>query len=55
MQDPIRKITNSKRAGSVAHMAEHLPGKHKALTSNSSTDKRNKNKQKVNLVIGVLP
>jgi hypothetical protein len=35
-QDCISKITNAKRAGSVAQVEEHLLNKCKALSSNSS-------------------
>jgi hypothetical protein len=31
--------TNTKRAGTVAHMVEYLPGKCEALNSNASTNK----------------
>jgi hypothetical protein len=35
--DPISKITNAKRAGGVAQRVEHLPSKHKALSSTPNT------------------
>jgi hypothetical protein len=44
MQDPTQKITNAKRAGDMAQVVERLSrvlSKHKALSSNSSTTKRN--------------
>jgi hypothetical protein len=44
------KITRVKTAGSVAQAAEHLPQKHEALNSNSSTVKKKK-KQKPGLAL----
>jgi hypothetical protein len=35
--DPISKITNTKRVGGVAQVADHLPSNCKALSSISST------------------
>jgi acid phosphatase family membrane protein YuiD len=35
-EDPISKITRRKRAGGICQTIEHLPCKHKALSSNSS-------------------
>jgi hypothetical protein len=37
-------MTKSKKAGSMAHVA-HLPGKSKALSSNSSTEKKEKEEE----------
>jgi hypothetical protein len=34
--DPTRTITKAKMAGHVAKLVEHLPSKHKVLSSNSS-------------------
>jgi hypothetical protein len=31
--NPISKATNAKRAGGIAQVVEHLPTKHKALSS----------------------
>jgi hypothetical protein len=39
LQDPIRKIAKAKRAGSVVQGVEHLPSKHKTLSSNPNTEK----------------
>jgi hypothetical protein len=36
-QDPIKKITEAKRAGDVVEMVEHLSSNHKALSSKPST------------------
>jgi hypothetical protein len=38
----VYKITKVKRAGEVAQVGEHLPSKHKALISNTSTKKKKK-------------
>jgi hypothetical protein len=35
-----QKNNKNKRAGDLAKMVEHLPSKHKALSSNSSTSKK---------------
>jgi hypothetical protein len=35
-QDPISKITNTRRAGGLAQLLKHLPSKCKPLSSNSS-------------------
>jgi hypothetical protein len=40
MRDPIQKIAKAKRTGDVAQVEGHLPSKHKALSSNSSTVKK---------------
>jgi hypothetical protein len=37
--DPTRTITKAKMAGHVAKLVEHLPSKHKVLSSNSSIAK----------------
>jgi hypothetical protein len=37
LRDSISKITKAKRAGGEAQVVEHLPSKHKILSSNSST------------------
>jgi hypothetical protein len=39
-KDPISKITRAKRFEAMAQAVEHLPQKHKALSSNSSTAKK---------------
>jgi hypothetical protein len=39
-QDPIFKITKAKRTGGIAQVAEHLPSKLKALSSNHGTAKK---------------
>jgi hypothetical protein len=31
-RDPISKLTNTKRAGDVTEVADHLPSKHQALS-----------------------
>jgi hypothetical protein len=41
-QDPITKVTRVKRAGGVAQAVEHFPSKHKALSTNPSNTKTNK-------------
>jgi hypothetical protein len=40
MEDPIQKVTEAKRAGSMDQVVECLPSKHEALSSNSSTGKK---------------
>jgi hypothetical protein len=45
-QDPISKITNTKRAGVVTQVGECLPSNHKALSSITSTFKKQKTKDK---------
>jgi hypothetical protein len=46
-QEPISKITNAKSAGRVAQVLEqHLPSKYEALSSTSSTAKKNKRPSK---------
>jgi hypothetical protein len=35
-QDPVSKMTRTKRAGDMAQVAEHLPGKCEAVSSNPS-------------------
>jgi hypothetical protein len=40
--DPISKITNTKRAGGVAQVVEHLPSKFEALSSNPNYRKKKK-------------
>jgi hypothetical protein len=43
-QDPASRITKSKkRAGGVAHVVEHLPSKHKTLSSSPNTGKKIQN------------
>jgi hypothetical protein len=39
-QDPLSKITRSKRAGGAAQAVESLPSKYKALNLNPSTAKK---------------
>jgi hypothetical protein len=39
-QDPTLRITKAKRAEGVDQVVEHLPGKHKALSSKLSTTKK---------------
>jgi hypothetical protein len=41
MQDPTQTIP-IKRLGDMAQAVEHLPGKHKALSSNPSTAQKKK-------------
>jgi hypothetical protein len=38
----VSKITRAKRAGSMVQEKKCLPGKHKALSSNPSTMRKNK-------------
>jgi signal recognition particle GTPase len=40
--DSISKITIAKKTGVVAQVVEHLPGKHKAPSSNPSTTPKKK-------------
>jgi signal recognition particle GTPase len=40
MQDLVQKIIKAKRAGGMAQVVECLPCKHKALSSNSNTTKK---------------
>jgi hypothetical protein len=42
MQGLIQKIPLARRAGDVVQVVEHLPGKLKVLSSNSSTAKGKK-------------
>jgi hypothetical protein len=42
------KYNKQKRAGAVIKVIEHLLSKHKVLTSNPSTTKEKKNKQRQN-------
>jgi hypothetical protein len=44
LQDPVLKITNTKRAGGVAHVVECLPSNPEALSSKPSTVKKKKKK-----------
>jgi hypothetical protein len=44
MYDPNWKIAKAKTAGSMIQVIECLPGKHKALCSNSNTDSNSNNK-----------
>jgi hypothetical protein len=46
-QDPIQKITKTKRAWGVAQVVEHLPSKCKALCSSSNPSTNNKKKVKI--------
>jgi hypothetical protein len=46
MQDPISKITKTKRAGGMIQVIEHVPSKHKALNSNPSTTNKKERKRK---------
>jgi hypothetical protein len=39
-EDPISKISNTKRTGRVAQVVECLPSKHKALSANPCTTKK---------------
>jgi hypothetical protein len=39
-QDPISKISSTKRAGEVTQVVEHLPSKHEAFSSNSNITKK---------------
>jgi hypothetical protein len=43
-QDPLLKITYTKRVGRVAQVVKHLPSKHEVLSSISSTTKKKKKK-----------
>jgi hypothetical protein len=43
-------MTRAKRAGAVTKVVEHLPSKHKALSSNPSTVKK---KKKKSLYVGI--
>jgi hypothetical protein len=45
MQDPNSKITKAKRAGGMAQVVEHLHSKCKALSSNPSITKTQKEKR----------
>jgi hypothetical protein len=45
MPRPTRIITKAKKGWSVAEVAEHLPKKCEALSSNSSTTKKKKKKK----------
>jgi hypothetical protein len=41
MQDPISKITNAKRTGGMAQVAENMPSnKHKTLSLNPRSSKK---------------
>jgi hypothetical protein len=51
-QDPISKITEAQRAGSMVQMVECLPSKREALSSNQSTTKKKKKKIKKNEIGG---
>jgi hypothetical protein len=46
-QDPITKISNTKRTGRVAQVIQHLPSKREALISNTSTTKKKKKKSEL--------
>jgi hypothetical protein len=41
----VENIPTEKRAGGVVQVVEHLPNKHKALSSNPTTKKITKQKQ----------
>jgi hypothetical protein len=41
-----QRITKAKRAGDVVYVAEHLPGRCEALSSNHSTTKKEERKEK---------
>jgi hypothetical protein len=43
--DPISKISNTKRAGGVAQVVEHLSTERQTLSSNSSAANKKKNKK----------
>jgi hypothetical protein len=45
-QNPIFKITRTKKAEGIAQSVEGMPSKHKALSSNSSTAKKKKEEEK---------
>jgi hypothetical protein len=42
----LKKITYAKRTGGMVQVAEHLPGKYEALSSNSCTAKKIIKKEK---------
>jgi hypothetical protein len=46
-QDPISKITKTKKAGGVAHEVEACLARVKALSSNPSTTKNNNKKNPI--------
>jgi hypothetical protein len=46
-RDPHLQNNQSKRAGGVAQVVEHLPSKCKALSSNPKTKKSKRNKRKI--------
>jgi hypothetical protein len=41
-QDTIYKIIRAERTGDLTQVVEHLPSKHKVLSSNPSIDKKKK-------------
>jgi hypothetical protein len=43
--DPTSKTTSTKRAGRVAQVVGHLPSKHKALSLNPSTERREEGRE----------
>jgi hypothetical protein len=47
-----KMVYQETRAGVVAHVVKHLPGKYKALSSNNSTIKKKKNQK--NYLVGPL-
>jgi hypothetical protein len=51
MGDPIQKVNETKKAGDMPQKVKHLPHKHEALSSNTSTTKNN---DKVLILIFVL-
>jgi hypothetical protein len=46
MQDPIQRITNTRRAGGMSQAVDYMPSKHKALSLNPVPQKTSLKKQK---------